>query len=97
MLAYLLLFYIIFGEFGLDTVPVAWLHDAIARVYLQRIRGTFIVRDYSTYAFRAPLSFPVSFADRGFYEDWVSDHSVDLGPFIDIDACLSTVELNLLG
>ena len=47
--------------------------NATVRVYLQRIRRAFIVRD-SAMPFFVLLTFRISFADRGFYEDWVSDH-----------------------
>ena len=45
----------------------------VLRMHLQRIRGAFIVRDFvRDYAPSRPLTHSLSFADRGFYEDWVT-------------------------
>jgi sterol O-acyltransferase len=46
MLAYLLLFYIVFGAF--DSILAqfcTWTSNDLLRMYMQRIRGTFIVSD----------------------------------------------------
>lgn len=43
----------------------------VPRMYMQRIRGAFIVRD-SVRDPLMPLTPSLSFADRGFYEDWVT-------------------------
>jgi hypothetical protein len=62
MLAYLLLFYIIFGGLVLTASGDGSMADAMARVYLQRIRGTFIVRDSARGpGVSCPLSFPCQF------------------------------------
>ena len=42
-------------------------------MHMQRIRRAFIVRDFvRDYAPSRPLTLSLSFADRGFYEDWVT-------------------------
>ena len=51
--------------------------NATVRVYLQWIRRTFIVRDSPMPFFFVPQTFHISFADRGFYEDWVSNHQLN--------------------